>query len=52
MIANCTLRPREGMVIHANRTNGWGRVETQIQEGLTVYQTQPISGSSTPHTSR
>jgi HlyD family secretion protein len=43
MIANCTLRaPRDGMVIHANRANGWGRAETQIQEGLTVYQTQPI----------
>jgi hypothetical protein len=43
MIVHCTLRaPREGMVIHANRVNGWGRVEAQIREGLTVYQSQPI----------
>jgi HlyD family secretion protein len=43
MISNCTMRaPRDGMVIHANRANGWGRVDSQIQEGLTVYQSQPI----------
>jgi hypothetical protein len=43
MIAHCTMRaPRDGMVIHANRANGWGRIETQIREGLTVYQSQPI----------
>jgi multidrug efflux pump subunit AcrA (membrane-fusion protein) len=43
MVAHCTMQaPRDGMVIHANRANGWGRVETQIREGLTVYQSQPI----------
>jgi multidrug resistance efflux pump len=43
MIANCTLRaPRAGMVLHANRSNAWGQVMTQIQEGLTVYPSQPI----------
>lgn len=43
MIANCTMRaPREGTVVHANRTNVWGMVEMQIREGLTVYPSQPI----------
>lgn len=43
MIANCTLRaPRDGMVIHANRSNAWGQTETSIHEGVTVYQSQPI----------
>jgi len=43
MIANCTMRaPRDGIVVHANRVNGWGTVEMQIREGLTVYRSQPI----------
>lgn len=43
MIANCTMRaPREGIIVYANQTNSWGRVEAQIQEGVTVRQTQPI----------
>ena len=43
MIANCTMRaPRDGIVVHANRTNGWGTVEMQIREGLTVHESQPI----------
>jgi multidrug resistance efflux pump len=43
MIANCTLRaPRAGMVLHANRANAWGQVVTQIEEGQTVYPSQPI----------
>ncbi|WP_406699483.1 HlyD family efflux transporter periplasmic adaptor subunit [Singulisphaera sp. Ch08] len=43
MIANCTMRaPRDGIIVYANQTNSWGRVEAQIQEGVTVRQTQPI----------
>ncbi len=42
-IANCTLRsPRDGILVYANETNGWGRVETQIREGLAVRENQPI----------
>ena len=43
MIANCKMKaPRDGIVVHANRTNPWGTVEMQIREGLTVYPLQPI----------
>ncbi|WP_193378468.1 efflux RND transporter periplasmic adaptor subunit, partial [Singulisphaera acidiphila] len=43
MIANCSMRaPRDGIIVYANQTNSWGRVEAQIQEGVTVRQTQPI----------
>lgn len=43
MIANCTMRaPSDGIIIYANKTNSWGRVETQIEKGITVYETQPI----------
>jgi HlyD family secretion protein len=43
MIANCTMRaPRDGIVVHANRVNGWGTVEMQIRDGLAVHQSQPI----------
>ena len=43
MIANCTMRaPRDGVVVHANRVNGWGTVEMRIREGLRVYQSQLI----------
>jgi multidrug resistance efflux pump len=42
-IANCTLRsPRKGIVVYANESNGWGSVEEQIREGLTVRQNMPI----------
>lgn len=42
-IANCTLRaPRDGIVVYVNETNAWGRVTTQIMEGITVRQDQPI----------
>jgi len=42
-IANCTLRaPRDGIVVYVNQTNSWGRVESQIMEGVTVRQDQPI----------
>ena len=43
MIANCTVRaPRDGIVIHANRTNPWGLVNSPIREGLAVKPSQPI----------
>jgi HlyD family secretion protein len=43
MIAHCTMRaPHDGIVVYANRVNGWGTVETQIREGMRVYQSQPI----------
>jgi multidrug efflux pump subunit AcrA (membrane-fusion protein) len=42
-IAACTLRaPSDGVVVYVNQTNGWGRVESYIQEGTTVRQDQPI----------
>jgi HlyD family secretion protein len=42
-IASCTMRaPRDGVVVYANRVNGWGGVERQIREGLAVYKSQPI----------
>ena len=43
MIANCTIRaPRDGIVIHANRTNPWGLVNSPIREGMEVKPSQPI----------
>ena len=43
MVANCTIRaPRDGIVVYANQANSWGRSRTQIQEGVTVRQGQPI----------
>ena len=43
MIVNCTIRaPRDGIVIHANRTNPWGLVDSPIREGLAVKPSQPI----------
>ena len=42
IIANCTMRAPDGIVVHANQANGWGRLENQIREGMIVYQSQPI----------
>ncbi|MHC5544173.1 HlyD family secretion protein, partial [Singulisphaera rosea] len=43
MIAHCTMRaPRDGIVVHANQANLWGKVDAPIQEGITVYPLQPI----------
>jgi multidrug resistance efflux pump len=43
MVENCILRaPRDGIVVYANKTNGWGRVEDQIDEGVTVREGQQI----------
>lgn len=42
-IAACTLRaPDDGVVVYVNQTNGWGRVESAIEQGVTVRQDQPI----------
>jgi len=49
MIEKCTLRaPREGIVVYANESNGWGRVEAQIMEGATVREGQPIINLPNP----
>jgi multidrug resistance efflux pump len=43
MVEHCTLRaPRDGIVVYATQTNPWGMVDAQIQEGVTVRETQPI----------
>lgn len=42
-IERCVLfAPRSGIVAYCNETNGWGRVETQIQEGTTVREGQGV----------
>ena len=42
-IKACELRaPKTGIVVYENETNGWGSTETQIQEGTTVREGQPI----------
>jgi multidrug resistance efflux pump len=42
-IEKCTLRaPGDGVVVYVNQTNGWGRVESQIDQGVTVRENQPI----------
>ena len=50
MIANCTLRaPRDGIVVYATQSNGWGSNEAQIQEGVTVRESQPIFNLPDPN---
>ena len=50
MIVNCTLRaPRDGIVVYANQANAWGRVDSQIQEGVTVRESQPIINLPDPN---
>ncbi|GIW88491.1 MAG: hypothetical protein KatS3mg108_2815 [Isosphaeraceae bacterium] len=42
-IENCELKaPRDGVLVYVNETNGWGRTEVQIQEGMAVRENQPI----------
>ncbi|WP_246196436.1 efflux RND transporter periplasmic adaptor subunit [Aquisphaera giovannonii] len=42
-IDNCTMRaPIDGTVVYKPTTNPWGRVEAQIEQGVTVRQDQPI----------
>jgi HlyD family secretion protein len=42
-ITNCTLRaPDDGILVYVNQTNGWGQVQQQIDQGVTVREGQPI----------
>ena len=42
-IENCEMKsPRAGTLTYFNETNGWGRVDSQIQEGLTVRENQVL----------
>ena len=42
-IDNCTLRaPGDGILVYVKQTNGWGRVEASIDQGVTVREGQPI----------
>jgi HlyD family secretion protein len=42
-IDHCTLRaPGDGIVVYVNQTNGWGMVQQQIDQGVTVREGQPI----------
>jgi len=42
-IEKCELRaPADGVVVYVNQTNGWWRVESQIEQGVTVRENQPI----------
>jgi multidrug resistance efflux pump len=42
-VADCSMRaPRDGIVVYASQANGWGQVENQIDEGVTVREGQAI----------
>ena len=42
-IEYCTVRaPRDGIVVYANQTNGWGRTDVQIVEGAPVREGQSL----------
>jgi multidrug resistance efflux pump len=42
-IAHCELKaPRDGTLVYVNESNGWGRTENQIAEGVAVRENQPI----------
>lgn len=50
MIDNCVMKaPRDGIVVYANQTSGWGRTEAQIREGVTVRERQPIFNLPDPN---
>jgi len=52
-IRNCTLKaPRDGIVVYANQSNRWGQVTTQIDQGVTVRQDQPIFNLPDPQNMR
>ena len=43
MIENCSIRaPRDGIVVHANPSNGWVTADIPIREGSIVHPSQPI----------
>jgi hypothetical protein len=49
MVENCTMRaPRDGLVVYVNQANGMGRIETQIEQGTTVRENQPIFNLPNP----
>ncbi|MFO0890266.1 MAG: HlyD family efflux transporter periplasmic adaptor subunit [Isosphaeraceae bacterium] len=42
-IDGCTLKaPEDGILVYYQQTNGWGRVEQGIEQGVTVREGQPI----------
>jgi multidrug efflux pump subunit AcrA (membrane-fusion protein) len=42
-IDNCTIKaPGDGILVYAQQTNGWGRAESQIEQGVTVREGQPL----------
>jgi hypothetical protein len=42
-IDKCTLRaPGDGILVYVQQTNGWGRVDASIDQGVTVREGQPI----------
>jgi multidrug efflux pump subunit AcrA (membrane-fusion protein) len=42
-IDNCTIKaPGDGILVYAQQTNGWGRVESQIEQGVTVREGQSL----------
>ncbi|WP_205678631.1 efflux RND transporter periplasmic adaptor subunit [Aquisphaera insulae] len=42
-IDNCVLRaPMDGQIVYKPVVNSWGRVEAQIEQGVTVREDQPI----------
>jgi multidrug resistance efflux pump len=50
MVDHCIMRaPRDGVVVYAKQSNGWGRVEDQIREGVTVREGQPIFNLPDPN---
>jgi HlyD family secretion protein len=50
IIENCTVRaPRDGLVVYANTSSMWGMVRTQIEEGATLYEGQPIFNLPDPN---
>ncbi len=43
MVANCTIRaPKDGILVYASQSSGWGRNEVQILEGVTVREGQTL----------
>lgn len=49
-VANCTMQaPRDGIVVYFSQSNGRGRVEDLIREGVTVREGQPIINLPDPN---
>jgi multidrug resistance efflux pump len=42
-IANCRMKaPRKGVVVYYVKSSGWGTVENEINEGVTVRENEPV----------